>query len=82
MALVAGRNFRTQKGIGIIEPFAFLSAHPSMKGLVMTDTETPQCKNPTVGSLLVSGTIYLYLIRLWKRGCLILLASYSSLLCY
>lgn len=42
MALVADRNVKTQKGIGMVEPFAFLSAHPSVKGLVVADTETPQ----------------------------------------
>lgn len=40
MALVADRNVRTQKGIGMVEPFAFLSAHPSVKGLMVADTET------------------------------------------
>lgn len=65
MALVAGRNFRTHKGIGIIEPFAFLSAHERPFGDRHRNS-TP-VKIPLLGSFSVWYHVFAHDQTLEKR---------------
>lgn len=71
-----------KKALGWLSLLAFSQHTPARKALWWQAQKLHSCENPSVGSLLVFGTMYLDTIRLWKRGCLILIASYSSLLSF
>lgn len=71
-----------KKALGWLSLLPFSQHIPVWKALWWQTQKLHSCKNPSVGPLLVPGTMYLYMIRLWKRGCLILTSSYASLLSY